>query len=337
MSRLFHGSPYAGIRDDFSNFETRKGAAFFTASLRVAKEYTKPLMAAGAKPAGNVKLDPTVYTCDVKPRRVFDLRTRAAREDWDGMRAESKKDADVDDWLPALDKAVGRVMSSGLPSYALVHTLRPLLISRGYDSCLIDEGSQGSSLALFDWKGKVKVLTAESLSESEGRQNPQPLKEIDMNTRKKRQIDAELAMMGMQATDGPGQYVPVQIEGPDGPEVYKVWACEVEAPRTRRRNPPLPEHMAHDSLDEIARLLTPRLAADPSEGTRLVRKLVTAIYKGLENKEASGEYEEKTALLHRLAVAVRELRSADEVMHAQAWIHPHETFEQAARRRRGTI
>lgn len=81
-----------------------------------------------------------------------------------------------------------------------------------------------------------------------------------MNARKKRQIDAELALMGMQATDGPGQYVTVQIEGPDGPEVYKAWACAVEAPRTRRHNPPLSEHMVHESLDDIAQWLAYRFA-----------------------------------------------------------------------------
>lgn len=154
-----------------------------------------------------------------------------------------------------------------------------------------------------------------------------------MNARKKRQIDAELAMMGMQATDGPGQYVTVQIEGPDGPEVYKVWACAVEAFRTRRHNPPLSEHMAGDSLDDILQHLAPRLAADPSEGTHFVRVLLTAIYKGLENKDRRDEYEEKTTLLSRVGVALRELKSADELMKKVVWIYEHETFEQAARRR----
>ena len=100
-----------------------------------------------------------------------------------------------------------------------------------------------------------------------------------MNARKKRQIDAELAMMGMQATDGPGQYVTVQIEGPDGPEVYKAWACAVEAFRTRRHNPPLPEHMAHDDLDEIARGLALRFVAKP-KGRRMIyflRRLMTEV------------------------------------------------------------
>lgn len=87
-----------------------------------------------------------------------------------------------------------------------------------------------------------------------------------MNARKKRQIDAELAMMGMQATDGPGQYVTVQIEGPDGPEVYKVWACEAEAPRTRRHNPPLSEHMEHNKLEDIAELLATRIIDETMTG-----------------------------------------------------------------------
>jgi len=89
-----------------------------------------------------------------------------------------------------------------------------------------------------------------------------------MNARKKRQIDAELATMGMQATDGPGQYVTVQIEGPDGPEVYKAWACAAEH-TSRRHNPPLPEHMAHDSLDDIARGLALRFVENP-KGRRMI-------------------------------------------------------------------
>lgn len=100
-----------------------------------------------------------------------------------------------------------------------------------------------------------------------------------MNARMKRQIAAELAMKGMQATDGPGQYVTVQIEGPDGPEVYKVWACEAEAPRTRRHNPPLSEHMAHNLLEDIAELLASRIIAETMTGRNGVFILGDFIYE----------------------------------------------------------
>lgn len=99
-----------------------------------------------------------------------------------------------------------------------------------------------------------------------------------MNARKKRQIDAELAMMGMQATDGPGQYVTVQIEGPDGPEVYKAWACAAEH-TSRRHNPPLPEHMAHNKLEDIAELLATRIIAETMTGRNGVFMLGNFVYE----------------------------------------------------------
>lgn len=89
---------------------------------------------------------------------------------------------------------------------------------------------------------------------------------------KQHQIDEQLAMQGKYRTEGPGWYVTVQIEGPDGPEVYKVWAADDDeyAPHHgRRMNPPLPEHMAHDDLDDIAQGLALRFVAKP-KGRRMI-------------------------------------------------------------------
>ena len=81
-----------------------------------------------------------------------------------------------------------------------------------------------------------------------------------------------------------------------------------------RHNPPLSEHMASDDLDEVLHHLAPRLAADPSEGTRFVHDLLLAVYDGLERRTPV-EYAEKDTLLDRLSVALRELRHADGEMH----------------------
>jgi hypothetical protein len=108
-----------------------------------------------------------------------------------------------------------------------------------------------------------------------------------MNARQKRQIAAELAAMRMQATDGPGQYVTVQIEGPDGPEVYKVWACAAEH-TSRRHNPPLPEHMAHDSLDEIAESLAARFVRHPAGFIPFLRQLFFQVHMQVHHNVKPG-------------------------------------------------
>ena len=86
---------------------------------------------------------------------------------------------------------------------------------------------------------------------------------------KQHQIDEQLAMQGKYRTEGPGWYVTVQIEGPDGPEVYKVWAADDDeyAPHHgRRMNPPLSEHMAHNKLEDIEELLASRIIAETMTG-----------------------------------------------------------------------
>jgi hypothetical protein len=88
---------------------------------------------------------------------------------------------------------------------------------------------------------------------------------------KQHQIDEQLAMQGKHRTEGPGWYVTVQIDAPDGPETYKVWAVDDEDDphHGHRTNPPLPEHMAHDSLDDIARGLALRFVENP-KGRRMI-------------------------------------------------------------------
>ena len=93
---------------------------------------------------------------------------------------------------------------------------------------------------------------------------------------KQHQIDEQLAMQGKYRTEGPGWYVTVQIEGPDGPEVYKVWAADDDeyAPHHgRRMNPPLSEHMAHDDIYEIAESLAARFVRHPAGFIPFLRQL----------------------------------------------------------------
>ncbi len=62
-------------------------------------------------------------------------------------------------------------------------------------------------------------------------------------------------------------------------------------PRTPRHNPPLPEHMAHDSLDEIAQLLAHRFVTAVAEGrasgfsefSSFVRTLSQQVFKNVES------------------------------------------------------
>lgn len=136
-------------------------------------------------------------------------------------------------------------------------------------------------------------------------------------------IDQQLALDGLHRTEGPGWYVTVQIDGPDGPELYKVWATDEDVPhRGRRMNPPLSEHMASDDLAMIAHHLGPRLAADPSEGAEFALAVVDACIDGLVAKKPVGEYAPATGFEQHLMQARRHLVSAVEGAHPRQRHNP---------------
>lgn len=150
----YHGSPRAGIADDFSNFDS--DVAFLSKDLPVAQHYANvPTMGAqrGVTEGGT----PTVYEVGVKPGNVFDMRKPEHRAIYEQIRAEhNKKATDPDDMLPPLNSE-GFVMKSGLPGFGHTRAILPELEKHGFRSMLTDEGSQGVSLAVYKPQGVARV------------------------------------------------------------------------------------------------------------------------------------------------------------------------------------
>jgi hypothetical protein len=82
-----------------------------------------------------------------------------------------------------------------------------------------------------------------------------------------------------------------------------------------RRNPPLAQHLAEESLADLSRGLGPRLADDPSEGAEFVRDLLRSVASGLGDREAVGEYAKKREIGEHLHEAWRNLNAALAYMH----------------------
>lgn len=84
-----------------------------------------------------------------------------------------------------------------------------------------------------------------------------------------------------------------------------------------RRNPPLAQHMAHDSLDEIAEDLRARLHDDPSEGTEFAYKVLRTLAEGVAHQDEEGEYVERRKISTLLMDAMIKVEQALRIMHAR--------------------
>ena len=102
--RLFHGSPYGGLRD-FREFIGRKGApaVFFTEDRHVAEDYarTRPEWSDATHSAfdpGTGGASPTIYevTIDASPEEILDTRRPEHAEMYQAFRRAMRQD-DPDD------------------------------------------------------------------------------------------------------------------------------------------------------------------------------------------------------------------------------------------------
>jgi len=82
-----------------------------------------------------------------------------------------------------------------------------------------------------------------------------------------------------------------------------------------RRNPPLAQHLAEESLADLSRGLGQRLYDDPSEGTEFVRDALRSVVSGLGDRRAEGEYARKREIKEHLHDAWRSLNDALAIMH----------------------
>lgn len=147
--KMYHGSPFAGINDDFSNFKTRGAGIFLTDSERAARQYAvnNTGLTMGERPSGALQ-QPTVYTVDVRPKNTFDLRkAEHAGLLPPALRERLEPDSsEVDERL-------------GLPKFSLAWALRKALQPR-FDSAWFSD-DHGISLCVFlgQEKGKIKVIS----------------------------------------------------------------------------------------------------------------------------------------------------------------------------------
>ena len=82
-----------------------------------------------------------------------------------------------------------------------------------------------------------------------------------------------------------------------------------------RRNPPLAQHLAEESLSDLSRGLGQRLYDDPSEGTEFVRDALRSVVSGLGDRLAEGEYARKREIKEHVHDAWRSLNEALAIMH----------------------
>lgn len=106
----------------------------------------------------------TVYSVRVNPGRTLDMRRPEHRELYDKIRRDHNSSvADPDDHLPK-SSSEGFLQRSGLPGFGHVRTILPHAAKHGFDSMLVDEGTQGESLAVHEPQKRVRVIRKETAS-----------------------------------------------------------------------------------------------------------------------------------------------------------------------------
>ena len=139
FTEFYHGSP-----SDKLELDSR--TLFLTKDISVAKCYANRQVAFCSKTVGDT---PTVYSISVKDMRVLDLRNQSHRDWFERARVDlNKKPEFEDDQLPKL-KAIGFIQATGLPGYGIAGLFK-LAFESVFDAVLLDEGSQGVSLAVFN-------------------------------------------------------------------------------------------------------------------------------------------------------------------------------------------
>ena len=151
---LFHGSPYSNV--DVSEAPL----LYYTANIEIARDYALGTVAFTGRPPKGVHTEhgPTVYKVKAAGLHIFDFRRTDHRELYQHLQEDFNKRLTEDEndsrrprlWLPPLDSEGFIMNRTGLPSYGHIRVLIPLIKERHFDAIWIDEGSQGTSLAIFN-------------------------------------------------------------------------------------------------------------------------------------------------------------------------------------------
>ena len=151
---LFHGSPYSNV--DVSEAPL----LYYTANIEIARDYALGTVAFTGKPPKGVRTEhgPTVYKVKAAGLHIFDFRRTDHQELYQHLQEDFNKRLTEDEndsrrprlWLPPLDSEGFIMHRTGLPSYGYIRVLIPLIKKRHFDAIWIDEGSQGTSIAIFN-------------------------------------------------------------------------------------------------------------------------------------------------------------------------------------------
>lgn len=167
--RMYHGSPYGGI-ESFDDVRFRP--VFFTADKEVARAYAEGKGILGAqRDPGTGRRAPTVYVVDVDVVGAFDMRRPEHMALYDRMRLEMIRDhAGDEDVMHDYPKSTSEGFVDrrlGLPGFGYVRPLWRMLKEKmpgKFDSIWASEGSQGESLAMFEPRGKVELISTSNES-----------------------------------------------------------------------------------------------------------------------------------------------------------------------------
>lgn len=163
---FYHGSPFGGIE----SFDDIKLPAFFTKDKNIAKQYaTAKILGAQNDPLTGKEKTKTIYTVDLDPGKILDFRTKETKDLYRQIRTKElaglSLDAEERLLYPKLESEGFIMSNSGLPGYGHVRSLADLFKKHGhdYDSMLVDEGTQGISLALLKKNKTIKIVKIETI------------------------------------------------------------------------------------------------------------------------------------------------------------------------------
>lgn len=166
----YHGSPFCYMKS-MSDF--RGPIMFLTDSKRAAKECIRVLPAAGKKPDGDVEDKSTIYRVKLLfgKDQIFDTRNDEHLQ----LFFKHAKQSQIDDPEMGFRKSDisrvhpgpgSRISGGEFPTYGIVRNLIPRLSKEGFVACYNTEGTQGTSLAVWEPQQNLELVGLESLNEA---------------------------------------------------------------------------------------------------------------------------------------------------------------------------
>lgn len=157
----YHGSPFYGIEDDFSNFKGVGGVLFLAPDKAQAIEYAKGNTQNSARFSG--EFNPTLYAVAIDEAKLFDLRKPEHQKLYQQFIDISKKTSDDwEDWLPKMSREGFIHSHTNLPAYPFIHQIKKY-INNVFDGVLLSEVGTRISAAIFNPQKTARIIDKQSL------------------------------------------------------------------------------------------------------------------------------------------------------------------------------